>query len=130
MVTEKSATSVFAGPILIIDHINADSAHQVWQWLRHSAPLEDTSTTTVVTQRLVRQLIRDLLQQMFISADHNFTRNIDRRHLVTAAGIFEEIVTKREFPEFITTYLYEEHVFLEEQANMEAGIEVERKSRL
>jgi len=66
---------------------------------------------------------------MFLSVDHSFTRNIDRCHLVTAAGIFEEVVTKRDFPEFITTYLYEEHAFLMEQANMESGI-TGRKSKL
>ncbi|KAK2182485.1 hypothetical protein NP493_351g03026 [Ridgeia piscesae] len=105
------------------------SRSQVWQWLRHRAPLEDASTPTVVTRRLVHQLIRELLQQMFLSVDHSFTRNIDRCHLVTAAGIFEEVVTKRDFPEFITTYLYEEHAFLMEQANMESGI-TGRKSKL
>lgn len=39
----------------------------------------------------------------------------DRERLHTAAEIFEEVVMKREFPEFLTTYLNLDHTFLSYQ---------------
>lgn len=36
----------------------------------------------------------------------------DKQRLHTAADMFLEVVLKRDFPEFITTYLNQDHTFL------------------
>ncbi|KAJ4946458.1 hypothetical protein JOQ06_024125 [Pogonophryne albipinna] len=75
------------------------SRSQVWQWIRHQTQLEDDSR--VVSRRLVTDLSR-----------HS---DRDKRRLLTAADMFLEVVLKRDFPEFITTYLNQDHTFLSSQ---------------
>ncbi|KAK1904729.1 Malate synthase [Dissostichus eleginoides] len=41
--------------------------------------------------------------------------SVDKRRLLTAADMFLEVVLKRDFPEFITTYLNQDHTFLSSQ---------------
>ncbi|XP_066286339.1 malate synthase-like [Branchiostoma lanceolatum] len=74
------------------------SRSQVWQWLRHSARLEDSGET--ITRGMVEGLVQQALQDLHPAG------------MDAAAGIFLEIVLKRDFPEFITTYLNLEHTFL------------------
>ncbi|ELU08087.1 hypothetical protein CAPTEDRAFT_90017, partial [Capitella teleta] len=77
------------------------SRSQVWQWIRHCRPLEDDKRT--VTSSFVQSLSENFVKQKSqeLSAE-------DRKTLETSAAIFLQIVTKRNFPEFITTYLSEE----------------------
>lgn len=90
------------------------SRSQVWQWIRHRATLEDNGE--VITRGMVQTMIKD-----FVNSAESLDGVIpmsspeDRERLQTAAEIFEEIVTKREFPEFITTYLNQDHTFLKYQ---------------
>ena len=63
----------------------------------------------VITKRMVHRMIQEFVQSLLLSAEY-VHENGNRRRLETAAKILEEIVTKRDFPEFITTYLYEEHI--------------------
>ncbi|XP_019634434.1 PREDICTED: uncharacterized protein LOC109477554 [Branchiostoma belcheri] len=74
------------------------SRSQVWQWVRHGAKLEDSGET--ITRRMVEGLVQQTL------------RDLHPTHMDAAAAIFLEIVLKRDFPEFITTYLNLEHAFL------------------
>uniref|UniRef100_A0A672GFX0 malate synthase n=1 Tax=Salarias fasciatus TaxID=181472 RepID=A0A672GFX0_SALFA len=85
------------------------SRSQVWQWLRHQARLEDDSR--LVSRHLVSELTGDVLQQ-------------SKRMLHTAADMFLEVVLKRYFPEFITSYLNQEHTFL----SMHDGTQMEEKT--
>lgn len=91
------------------------SRSQVWQWIRHKATLEDTGA--VVTMEMVHNIVQEVIGERFWSAQNSdqFTTNHDKERLITAAKMFEEIVTKRDFPEFITTYLNLDHTFLEYQ---------------
>lgn len=54
--------------------------------------------------------------------------NRDKERLHTAADMFLEVVLKRDFPAFITTYLNEEHTFL--IAHQRTQLEILDKSKL
>ncbi|KAJ8015632.1 hypothetical protein DPEC_G00028120 [Dallia pectoralis] len=84
------------------------SRSQVWQWIRHQTELEDDGR--VVTRGLVTALIREVTGELL----HNSTVREERR-LATAGSMFLEVVGHREFPEFITTYLYLDHTFIASQ---------------
>ncbi|XP_029918008.1 malate synthase-like isoform X2 [Myripristis murdjan] len=82
------------------------SRSQVWQWIRHQARLEDDG-------RVVnRQLVTDLTQEVIMELrTHCHTVRAGQR-LLTAEDMFLEVAQKRDFPEFITTYLNLDHTFL------------------
>ncbi|XP_031729126.1 malate synthase-like [Anarrhichthys ocellatus] len=85
------------------------SRSQVWQWIRHQTQLEDDSR--VVSRRLVTDLIKELMMEL--RALCHSVRAKQRLH--TAADMFLEVVLKRDFPDFITTYLIQDHTFLSSQ---------------
>ncbi|KAA8589188.1 hypothetical protein FQN60_010533, partial [Etheostoma spectabile] len=87
------------------------SRSQVWQWICHQTRLEDDGR--VVSRRLVTDLTEQLLVEL--RAVRPFGR--DNQRLLTAADMFLEVVLKRDFPEFITTYLNQEHTFLSSQSS-------------
>ncbi|XP_075471201.1 uncharacterized protein LOC142503102 isoform X2 [Ascaphus truei] len=83
------------------------SRSQVWQWMRHQVKLEDDNRT--VTRGFVRVLVKEVGCEL---ADEQYPSDLDKQRLHTAAEMFLEIVQKRDFPEFITTYLNLDHTFL------------------
>ncbi|MEE6461503.1 hypothetical protein FKM82_001308 [Ascaphus truei] len=83
------------------------SRSQVWQWMRHQVKLEDDNRT--VTRGFVRVLVKEVGCEL---ADEQCPSDLDKQRLHTAAEMFLEIVQKRDFPEFITTYLNLDHTFL------------------
>ncbi|XP_070693258.1 malate synthase-like isoform X2 [Pempheris klunzingeri] len=87
------------------------SRSQVWQWIRHQTQLEDDSR--VVSRRLVTELTGEVMLEL--SALCPSVRHKQRLH--TAADMFLELVLKRHFPEFITTYLNQDHTFLSSQSS-------------
>ncbi|XP_028271427.1 malate synthase-like [Parambassis ranga] len=86
------------------------SRSQVWQWIRHQTQLEDDSR--VVSRRLVTDLSKDLIVELRTLRPS--LREEQRLH--TAADMFLEVVLKRHFPEFITTFLNQDHTFLSSQS--------------
>ncbi|KAM7388872.1 hypothetical protein PAMP_022881 [Pampus punctatissimus] len=82
------------------------SRSQVWQWIRHQTQLEDNNR--VVSRQLVTDLIKEVMTEL--SALCHSVRL--KQSLNTAADMFLEVVLKRDFPEFITTYLNQDHTFL------------------
>ncbi|KAM7417038.1 hypothetical protein PAMA_016920 [Pampus argenteus] len=82
------------------------SRSQVWQWIRHQTQLEDNNR--VVSRQLVTDLIKEVMAEL--SALCHSVRL--KQRLYTAADMFLEVVLKRDFPEFITTYLNQDHTFL------------------
>ncbi|KAL5012181.1 hypothetical protein ScPMuIL_010732 [Solemya velum] len=87
------------------------SRSQVWQWIRHRATVRESGETITVSlvERLVREVERVLVGSL--SPFPIFVTQTDRQRLHTATEVFVEIVTTRDFPEFITTYLYRAHTF-------------------
>ncbi|KAG7473073.1 malate synthase, glyoxysomal-like isoform X2 [Solea senegalensis] len=89
------------------------SRSHVWQWIRHQAPLQDDSR--VVSRRLVTDLTEEVMVELSVLC-HSVR---DKQRLHTAADIFLEVVQKRDFPEFITTYLSQNHTFLSSQRTVD-----------
>lgn len=82
------------------------SRSQVWQWIRHQTQLEEDSR--VVNRHLVTGLTKEVVIELRALC-HSVRAEL---RLHTAADMFLEVVLKRDFPEFITTYLNQEHTFL------------------
>jgi malate synthase len=77
------------------------SRSQVWQWIRHGAKMKDGR---VVTADLVRKTIADELAKMRKNiGDERYGKSqFDR-----AGKLFEEMMTKPEFTEFLTLVAYD-----------------------
>uniref|UniRef100_A0A3B3TRK3 malate synthase n=1 Tax=Poecilia latipinna TaxID=48699 RepID=A0A3B3TRK3_9TELE len=98
------------------------SRSQVWQWIRHQARLEDDGR--VVSRQIVTELTKEVSTELGCLCPSERTE----QRLHTAADMFLEVVLKRHFPEFITSYLNLDHTFLtsqnlreEEEAAVETG---------
>jgi malate synthase len=72
------------------------SRAQVWQWLEHQAVMEDG-------QRITPPLVSTMMGQ----AVEKLSGKIPRDHLLTAAGIYEEMLSGTDFPEFLTLRAYD-----------------------
>ncbi|XP_045887343.1 malate synthase-like isoform X2 [Micropterus dolomieu] len=94
------------------------SRSQVWQWIRHQTQLEDDGR--VVSRRLVTDLTNEVMMELS-SLCHSVR---DKQTLHTAEAMFLEVVLKRDFPEFITTYLNQDHTFLSSQTSGLEALEV------
>ncbi|CAL8358685.1 unnamed protein product [Merluccius merluccius] len=91
------------------------SRSQVWQWIRHQAQLEDNKR--VVTRAMVVHLTQEVMKELREVTACQTVRA--EESLQTAAEMFLEVVLKRNFPEFLTTYLNLDHTFLSSQAMWE-----------
>lgn len=69
---------------------------QVWQWMRHSARLEDNRT---ITPALVCGMIHQHVEKL--------SNRLPEAQLFTAARLFDEMVNSVEFPEFLTLRAYD-----------------------
>ncbi|CAB1325427.1 unnamed protein product [Coregonus sp. 'balchen'] len=90
------------------------SRSQVWQWIRHQTQLEDDGR--VVTRGMVTELTQEVMGEL--TCCHTVR---EEQTLLTAAAMFLEVVQKRDFPEFLTTYLNLDHTFLSSQAKRHEG---------
>ncbi|XP_030224769.1 malate synthase-like [Gadus morhua] len=94
------------------------SRSQVWQWILHQARLEDSQR--VVSRSLVVQLTQEVMKELTEVTACQTVRAAER--LQTAAEMFLEVVLKRDFPEFLTSYLNLDHTFLSSQREEEASV--------
>ncbi|XP_060740928.1 malate synthase-like isoform X2 [Tachysurus vachellii] len=92
------------------------SRSQVWQWIRHQVKLEDDGKTEV-TRGFVRSLTQGMMADLRSAMCCQTHR--DEERLLTAVSMFLELVQKKDFPEFLTTYLYLDHTFLSSQRQHE-----------
>nr|CAD7423106.1 unnamed protein product [Timema monikensis] len=83
------------------------SRSQIWQWIRHGTMIEDMDA--VVTRSLVQSIATRFVSEQNRTPSRGDQQTIPR--LDTALQLFLEIVSKRDFPEFITTYLNDSHTF-------------------
>ncbi|CAL8082887.1 unnamed protein product [Orchesella dallaii] len=96
----------------ILDGAVEDSAtaeiarSQIWQWIYHQVPLEG-DTRRLVTKTLVKQCIDELYKHATIKS----STNTEDTFMKQACQILLEVVTASEFPEYITTYLYNHSYF-------------------
>ncbi|XP_072771286.1 malate synthase-like isoform X2 [Nerophis lumbriciformis] len=84
------------------------SRSQVWQWIRHQASLEDEEK--LVSRQLVSELTTEMLMEFWPTCSVR-----ERQKFQTAADMFLEVVLRRDFPEFITSFLNQDHTFLSSQ---------------
>ena len=77
------------------------SRTQVWQWLHHGAKLADGRA---VTRELVRQTIAEELAHM---RERLGAARYDGGHFPLAAKLFEEMMLREEFSEFLTLVAYD-----------------------
>nr|XP_019934855.1 PREDICTED: malate synthase, glyoxysomal-like [Paralichthys olivaceus] len=111
-----SGEGVFFYRGCVEDSATADiSRSQVWQWIRHHPQLEDDSRV------VSRQLVTDLMKEVMVELSSLCHSLRETQRLLTAADMFLEMVLKRDFPEFITTYLNEDHTFLSSQSTRQAA---------
>ncbi|XP_046738814.1 malate synthase-like [Diprion similis] len=83
------------------------SRSQIWQWIRHGAKFED-GNGDLLTRGLVDSYACKIIDHLLEEYCSTFQ---DKINLHTARDLFTEIVNHREFPDFITTYLNDAHVF-------------------
>ncbi|MBI4543050.1 MAG: malate synthase A [Gemmatimonadetes bacterium] len=77
------------------------SRTQVWQWLRHGARLEDGRPVT-------RTLVEDTIAEELASLRARLgAERFDRGRFTPAAKLFEQLMTGREFTEFLTLVAYD-----------------------
>ena len=74
---------------------------QVWQWVKHGAKLSDGRT---VTMELVRQAISEELEKLQTRLG---TERFDSLGFKAAAEIYESMMTRADFPEFLTLVAYD-----------------------
>lgn len=74
------------------------SRSQVWQWIRHRAILEETGD--IVTVAMVREMVIKLV------LEHS-----GQQEVTEAAWMFLDLVSMRNFPEFVTTLLSDSREF-------------------
>lgn len=61
---------------------------------------------------VTRELVCDEIKRITDALVRDKAQNaVDTERLSVSAQILEELVLKRDFPQFITTYLYEHHKF-------------------
>ncbi|KAK3697107.1 hypothetical protein QZH41_016920, partial [Actinostola sp. cb2023] len=89
------------------------SRSQIWQAIRHQCVLENDGRK--VTRALVSNQVQTLVAQL---TNTKAKSPAERQQLQLAAQLLQELVLARDFPQFITTYLYENHVFIRSSTYM------------
>ena len=104
----------FAHNGFIEDSATAEiSRSQVWQWIRYQAKLEDHDG------RVTSALVKKKMSRILFETQKDYGMSVDSNHkLLVAKDLFLELVNKREFPEFITTYLNDEQIFRKIHSNL------------
>lgn len=83
------------------------SRSQIWQWIRHKAPIEGKSDLYVT-----RAMVYTMLEGIIAKAYKSWCNSIpDRKRLLSSKYILLEIISSRSYIEYITTYLSDSHKF-------------------
>ena len=77
------------------------SRSQVWQWVRHGARMNDGR---IVTAELVQQTIAQQLERFRQSVG---AERFEKGNYPLAGKLFQDMMTRAEFPEFLTLVAYE-----------------------
>lgn len=67
---------------------------------------------------ITRKLVQNLIKEFVNAATTSTAAEEEKGRLKIASEIFEEVVTKRDFPEFLTTYLNQDHTFRAHQKRL------------
>lgn len=77
------------------------SRAQVWQWIRHKARMENGR---VITKELVRVTIAEVIEKL---RERLGDDRFDSGKFALASRLFEEMMTRSDFPEFMTLLAYD-----------------------
>ncbi|XP_015127822.1 uncharacterized protein LOC107048892 [Diachasma alloeum] len=88
------------------------SRSQIWQWIRHRARVEEGGFVTV---ELVKNRAEGVLTGILGNCGDD---PAEVEKVLTAYDIFFDLVNRREFPEFVTSFIYDEYVFKKTQARL------------
>ena len=69
---------------------------QVWQWMRHGAELDDGRA---ITPSLVCGILDSNVKR--------WSEHIPQKRLLTAANLYEEMISSANFPDFLTLRAYD-----------------------
>ncbi|XP_011311962.1 malate synthase, glyoxysomal-like [Fopius arisanus] len=87
------------------------SRSQIWQWIRHRARIEEGGSVTVeVVKKRAQKVLKDILK--------NCRDHLEIQKVLTAYDIFFDLVNRRDFPEFITSFIYDEYMFKKTHAHL------------
>lgn len=93
---------VFHYNLSVEDSATAEiSRLQLWQWLRHKAQIEGKVNNFVDHMLLLNELRQESIKISYMLCKSD----ADEKRLKIAKHILTEIITMRQPPEFITTYL-------------------------
>ncbi|XP_032671832.1 malate synthase-like [Odontomachus brunneus] len=85
------------------------SRSQIWQWIRHGAQLEDPhGAGEIITRRSILECASHTLAEIM---ERYAKDDAARENILVAFNLFMELINHRNFPEFITSYLNNEHTF-------------------
>ena len=98
----------------VVNYLMADAATcevsraQLWIWLRYEVKLDDGR---VVDEKLIDELIKDELNKIkkkfIVWKERTGDKSLDHVSFESAAKIFKEMITKKDFDDFLTLPLYE-----------------------
>lgn len=83
------------------------SRSQLWQWIRMGAPIEDKEGT-IVTRRLVYQMLDQTISTAYRAW---CITPPDRKRLLSSKYMLLDIISSRNYIEFLTTHLNDSHKF-------------------
>ncbi|XP_058462383.1 malate synthase-like [Malaya genurostris] len=83
------------------------SRSQIWQWIRHRATIE-REHNAYVTRSLVYSMLDDVISIAYKTWCVSLP---DRKRLLSSKYVLLDIISSRDFIEFITTYLNDNHKF-------------------
>lgn len=85
------------------------SRSQIWQWIRHGVQLEDPHGAGKI---ITRGLILEYASRTLAEITERYAKgDAARKNMLVAFNLFIELVNHRNLPEFITSYLNNQHTF-------------------
>ena len=82
---------------------------QVWQWIKHGSLMTDEK---IVTEELCLQVVREELEKL---RNQLGDARYDSGNFGLASSLFEDLITDKDFREFLTLGAYDELLSLEEE---------------
>ncbi|XP_044004522.1 malate synthase, glyoxysomal-like, partial [Aphidius gifuensis] len=89
------------------------SRSQIWQWNRHSTGIEDSHD--FINKKLIKKRVD--INLIYIKNINSFNYD-DAGKLSIAVDLFYDLIYAREFPEFITSYIYNVYPFKKIQSHL------------
>ncbi|XP_063992977.1 malate synthase-like [Diachasmimorpha longicaudata] len=88
------------------------SRSQIWQWIRHRALLEEGGFVTVLlVKNRADQILKDILTNY-----KDVPAEVEK--FLIAHDVLLDLVNRKEFPEFVTSFIYDQWIFKKTQMRL------------